>query len=97
MEPEWMKKFSNTTVCNFFYVFFVIYAVFSLLALVLAVGTFMSVKKLDFAGVMFILQPVLILLLSTTFMMFYYIICDRSLLAKVSETVVDEGFKNKNA
>jgi glucan phosphoethanolaminetransferase (alkaline phosphatase superfamily) len=97
MEPEWMKKFSNTTVCNFFYVFFVIYAVFSLLALVLAVGTFMSVKKLDFAGVMFILQPVLILLLSTTFMMFYYIICDRTLLAKVSETMVDEGFKNKNA
>lgn len=97
MEPEWMKKFSNTTVCNFFYVFFVVYAVFSLLALVLAVGTFMSVKKLDFAGVMFILQPVLILLLSTTFMMFYYIICDRSLLTKVSETVVDEGFKNKNA
>ena len=97
MEPEWMKKFSNTTVCNFFYVFFVIYAVFSLLALLLAVGTFMSVKKLDFAGVMFILQPVLILLLSTTFMMFYYIICDRTLLAKVSETMVDEGFKNKNA
>jgi len=97
MEPEWMKKFSNTTVCNFFYVFFVIYAVFSLLALLLAVGTFMSVKKLDFAGVMFILQPVLILVLSTTFMMFYYIICDRTLLAKVSETMVDEGFKNKNA
>jgi glucan phosphoethanolaminetransferase (alkaline phosphatase superfamily) len=97
MEPEWMKKFSNTTVCNFFYVFFVIYAVFSLLALVLAVGTFISVKKLDFAGVMFILQPVLLLLLSTTFMMFYYIICDRTLLAKVSETMVDEGFKNKNA
>jgi len=97
MEPEWMKKFSNTTVCNFFYVWFVVYAVFSLLALVLAVGTFMSVKKLDFASVMFILQPVLMLLLGTTFMMFYYIICDRALMAKVSESVVDEGFKNKNA
>ena len=97
MEPEWMKKFSNITVCNFFYVWFVVYAVFALLALVLAVGTFMSVKKLDFAGVMFILHPVLILLLATTFMMFYYIICDRTLLAKVSESMVDEGFKNKNA
>jgi hypothetical protein len=97
MEPEWMKKFSNTTVCNFFYVWFVVYAVFSLLALVLAVGTFMSVKKLDFASVMFILQPVLMLLLGTTFMMFYYIICDRALMAKVSESVVDEGFKNKSA
>lgn len=97
MEPEWMKKFSNTTVCNFFYVWFVVYAVFSLLALVLAVGTFLSVKKLDFAAVMFILQPVLMLLLGTTFMMFYYIICDRALLAKVSESVVDEGFKNKSA
>jgi len=92
-----MKKFSNTTVCNFFYVWFVVYAVFSLLALVLAVGTFMSVKKLDFASVMFILQPVLMLLLGTTFMMFYYIICDRALMAKVSESVVDEGFKNKSA
>jgi hypothetical protein len=96
MEPEWMKTFSNTTVCNFFYVWFVVYAVFSLLALVLAVGTFMSVKKLDFAGVMFILQPVLLLLFGTTFAMFYYIICDRTLLAKVSETMVNEGFKNKN-
>ena len=97
MEPEWMKKFSNMTVCNFFYVWFIVYAVFALLALVLAVGTFMSVKKLDFAGVMFILQPVLMLLLATTFMMFYYIICDRSLLSKVSESVVDEGFRNKSA
>ena len=42
MEPEWMKKFSNMTVCNFFYVWFIVYAVFALLALVLAVGTFMT-------------------------------------------------------
>jgi hypothetical protein len=95
MEPEWMKTFSNNTVCNFFYFWFVVYAVFAVLALLLTVGTFFSVKKLDFFGVMVILQPVITLLLATAFMMFYYIICDRSLLSKVSESVVQEGFEGK--
>jgi glucan phosphoethanolaminetransferase (alkaline phosphatase superfamily) len=93
MEPAWMKKFSNNTVCNFFYFWFVVYAVFALMALFLTLGTFFSLKKLDFAGVMILLQPVITLLLATAFMMFYYIICDRSLLAKVSESVVQEGFE----
>ena len=88
-----MKKFSNHTVCNFFYFWFVVYAVFALMAFFLAVGTFFSIKKLDFFGVMIVLQPVITLLLATAFMMFYYIICDRSLLAKVSESVVNEGFE----
>lgn len=92
MEPAWMKKFSNTTVCNFFYVWFVVYAVLAALALLITVGTFISIKKLDFAGVMIILQPLITLLIATSFMMFYYIICDRSLMSKVSETVVQEGF-----
>jgi hypothetical protein len=92
MEPAWMKKFSNNTVCNFFYVWFVVYAVLAALALLVTIGTFISIKKLDFAGVMIILQPLITLLLATAFMMFYYIICDRTLMAKVSETVVQEGF-----
>jgi hypothetical protein len=93
MEPAWMKKFSNNTVCNFFYFWFVVYAVFALMALFLTVGTFFSLKKLDFFGVMVVLQPLITLLLATAFMMFYYIICDRSLIAKVSESVVQEGFE----
>ena len=97
MEPAWMKNFSNSTVCNFFYVWFVVYAVFAGLALLLAIGTFASVKKLDFFGVMLVLQPVITLLLATAFMMFYYILCDRSLISKVSETVVKEGFEAKRS
>ena len=97
MEPAWMKKFSNATVCNFFYFWFVVYAVFALMALFLTIGTFFSLKKIDFFGVMIVLQPVITLLLATAFMMFYYIICDRSLLAKVSESVVQEGFEAKRA
>jgi hypothetical protein len=95
MEPAWMKNFSNTTVCNFFYVWFVVYAVLAALALLLTFGTFFSIKKFDLAGVMFALQPVITLLLATAFMMFYYIICDRSLLSKVSEAFVQEGFQSK--
>jgi multisubunit Na+/H+ antiporter MnhG subunit len=95
MEPEWMKKFSNNTVCNFFYFWFVVYAVFAVLAFLLTVGTFFSLKKLDFFGFMVVLQPVITLLLATAFMMFYYIICDRTLLSKVSESVVHEGFEGR--
>jgi hypothetical protein len=95
MEPEWMKKFSNNTVCNFFYFWFVVYAVLAILALLLTIGTFFSIKKLDFFSLMVALQPIITLLLATAFMMFYYIICDRSLMAKVSESVVQEGFESR--
>jgi hypothetical protein len=92
MEPAWMKRFSNNTVCNFFYFWFVVYAVLAALALFLVIGTFMSLKTVDFFSVMIGLQPVITLLLATTFMMFYYVICDRALLAKVSQSVTQEGF-----
>lgn len=79
-EPKWMQKISNSTVCNFFYFFFVLYAVFAVLAFVLMIGTFLVAKKLGTAGIIMSVQSVLTLLIATSFMGFHYMVCDRALL-----------------
>ena len=84
-EPEWMQKISNTTVCNFFYFWFVVYAVFAVLALVLSISAFVTAKKLGAAGIVMGLQSVLTFGIATAFMCFYYIICDRALLPLAAE------------
>ena len=85
MEPAWMQNISNATVCNFFYFWFVVYAVFAVLALLLVIGTFVTAKKLGAAGIAMGLQSVLTFGIATTFMAFYYIICDRALLPLAAE------------
>jgi hypothetical protein len=85
MEPEWMKNISSETVCNFFYVFFIVYAVLFVLSLVAMIGTFVSIKKLGAAGVFMALQGIIITAIPGVMMMFYYIICDRALLASKTE------------
>lgn len=97
MEPEWMKKISSQTVCNFFYTWFVVYGVFAVLALFLTLGSLYSMKKLGLAGVLMASQSFLTLLIATAFMMFYYIICDRSLLTNASSSLASEGFANLQA
>lgn len=85
MEPQWMKSISSETVCNFFYVFFIVYAVVFALSLVALIGTLFSMKKLGSAGLFMAIQGVLITAIPGIMMMFYYIICDRALLGKQSE------------
>lgn len=82
MEHEWMKNISSTSICNFFYFFFVVYAVIFVLSLLTVVGTAMSVKVT--APMMFPLlaNSILVTLVGGTMMLFHYLICDRALLAK---------------
>lgn len=82
MEPAWMKSISNESVCGFFYGWFIVYAVFFGLALLLVFGTFFTAKKLGAAGIAMGLQSVLTMLIAGSFMMFHYMVCDRALLAK---------------
>jgi len=80
MEPAWMQSISNESVCGFFYGWFIVYAVFFALALLLVVGTFFTAKKLGAAGIAMGLQSVLTMLIAGSFMMFHYMVCDRALL-----------------
>jgi hypothetical protein len=86
MEPEWMKQISSESVCNFFYVFFVVYAVLFGLSLVTTIGTLFNMKKMGTAGLFMAIQAVLITAIPGIMMMFYYIICNRALLANQAET-----------
>lgn len=80
-----MKQISNESICNFFYIFFVVYAFFAVLSLVSFIGvfTFMKVPKglLVSQGI----QAFISLGIATTLMLFLYLICDRALGPKQKE------------
>lgn len=79
-EPTWMQKFSNENVCNFFYFWFVVYAIIFALAVLLSIGTLFSLKKLGPYEIILSLQSVIGALIAGAFMMFHYMVCNRALL-----------------
>ena len=86
MEPQWTKGISSETVCTFFYVFFIIYAILFGLALLGVVAVALNMKKMGAAGLPLTIQAVLTAGIGGTAMLFYYLICDRALLGgKASE------------
>lgn len=77
-----MKNIPSTWVCNFFYAFFTVYAVFAVLTLFSFIGLFfMNLPKgqLFVAGV----QMFLMLGIATTTALFHYLVCSRALLNSV--------------
>jgi hypothetical protein len=81
MEPEWMKMISSSSVCNFFYIWFIVYAIFFVLALVLTLVALFSAKKLGSVGVFIGLQSGLTLLIAGGLMLSHYLVCSRALLS----------------
>jgi hypothetical protein len=81
MEDEWMKKIPSETVCNFFYVFFVIYAVLFALSILAIVGIIVSMKITP-VSVALVANGFISSLIGVTMMLFFYLICDRALLTK---------------
>jgi len=90
MEPQWMKAIPSTTICNFFYVFFVIYAVLFALAVLVTIGVVSTFKMKGATGLALGAQAMLTAALGGTMMLFYYLICDRALLS----AAVPEKFAN---
>ena len=82
MEAEWMKQIPSESICNFFYAFFVIYAVIAVLALVATIGFFGMAKKLGGYGVGAGIGYLFTMILAGTQALFFYLICDRALIAK---------------
>ncbi len=80
MEPDWSKKISNETVCNFFYAFFVIYAIFAVISLLGFVTLFIFASKMP-KGILITqsIYAVVTLGIATTMALFHYLICDRAL------------------
>ena len=87
-----MKQIPSESICNFFYGFYIVYAILFVLSLATTVGIFAYSKKLGAAGIAVGLQGVIMTAFGAVLTLFYYLICDRALLA-VKEK---EGFVNKH-
>ena len=81
MEDEWMKQIPSSSICNFFYFFFVVYAVIFTLSIISVIGTATSMKTTTPMLLPLLANAVLTSLIGGTMMLFYYLICDRALLA----------------
>jgi hypothetical protein len=82
MEPEWMRKIPSSTICDFFYTFYIVFAVFFVFTLATTVISFFHMKKFGLAGVLLAIQGLVIVGLAATKALFNYLICDRALLGK---------------
>ena len=101
--PQWTDAISNVVVCDFYYVFFVIFAIFAAISVLGGIYIF-ATTKMPFSqliGVFF--NIILTGGLSATSALFIYLICDRSLHPNydgfqngegfVAEAAKKEGFK----
>jgi hypothetical protein len=94
MEPEWMRQISSPMICNFFYWFYVVYAVIFVLSLLFTIGVFSYSKKLGKMGVVMGFQALLTTGIGAVMMLFYYLICDRALLGNAVKDI-QEKFSNR--
>jgi hypothetical protein len=76
-EPDFTKKISSKTVCNFFYYFFIIYAILGCLSLMALIGTAVMSKTIPFGS---IIAYSLTFAIATTTALFHYLVCSRALL-----------------
>jgi hypothetical protein len=81
MEPGWTKSISSETVCNFFYSFFIAYAIIFVLSILSLIGILSVFKLKTPTGMGMSLQMLLTGLLAAVNMLFNYLICDRALLS----------------
>jgi len=81
MEPDWTKQIPSSTICETYYVFFIIYAVIFVISFVNMAYTMLYVKgvnpalKIALLGINGLFSG-----LAITLVLFQYLICDRALL-----------------
>ncbi len=77
--PQWTDKISNNVVCNYFYVFFVIFAVWAAISLLGGVWIF-ATTKMSFGMLIGVIFNILLSFgISATSALFLYLICERAL------------------
>ena len=90
MEPSFLTAISSTTICNFFYVFSIVYALIFVGAVIGLIGIFSTGSMMKtITGKTLSIQLVITALIGGVNMLFTYLVCDRALLAK---SAGKEGF-----
>jgi len=96
-KPQWTDAISNVVVCDFYYIFFVIFAIFAAISVLGGLYIF-ATTKMPFSqliGVFF--NIILTGGLSATSALFIYLICDRSLQPNYDGFQAAEGFAEEAA
>ena len=77
--PQWTDSISNAAVCNYFYIFFIIFAVWAAISLLGGVWIF-ATTKMSFGMLIGVIFNILLSFgISATSALFLYLICDRAL------------------
>ena len=77
--PEWTNNIPSSVICNYYYVFFVIFAVWAAISLIGGVWIFATTKMSLGMLVGFLFNILLSFGISTTSSLFLYLMCDRAL------------------
>jgi hypothetical protein len=77
--PQWTNAISNAVLCDFYYVFFIIFAIFAAISLLGGIYIFFT-TKMPFSSLIGVFFNIILTGgLSATSALFLYLICDRSL------------------
>ena len=82
MEPKWMESIPSSSICNFFYAFFVVYAIIFVLSIIMTITIIVHMRMKGPVGLALGTQAIITTLLGGVMMLFQYLICDRALLKK---------------
>ncbi len=77
--PQWTDKIADNVLCNYFYVFFIIFAVWAALSLLGGVWIY-ATTKMSFGMLIGVIFNILLSFgISATSALFLYLICERAL------------------
>ena len=77
MEPQWMQAIASSTVCNWFYIFYIVNLVF--LAIIILGMVFLAVNTKKGLTMPNIYIGLISSVVACTNTLFFYIMCERSL------------------
>jgi hypothetical protein len=77
--PQWTDSIANSTLCDYFYIFFIIFSVWAGLSLLAGIWVF-STSKMTIGMLMAVIINILLSFgISATSALFLYLICERAL------------------
>lgn len=95
MAPGWMDQIPNYAICNFFYAFYVVYAVIFAFSVLHIVYIFVVVKKFDLSHGIMLGSGFFTMALALVLTLFHYLVCDRALIHKTVRDVEGFGVQTK--
>lgn len=80
IEAEWMASIPNSLICNFYYAFFVVYAIIMGLSILSFIGVLFLARGNKLLQITSAVQMLIAVALAGTAALFNYLICSRALL-----------------